>query len=89
MARATTRCAWSATTAPAVTGLRGAWIDAGDRDEYYLDLGARALRASDRSRRAFPRSGSTSSSFPGGHRGVSHRYPLSLAYLIGSLSITF
>ena len=27
--------------------------------------------------------------FPGGHRGVSHRYPLSLAYLVGSLSITF
>ena len=27
--------------------------------------------------------------FDGGHRGVSHRYPLSLAYLVGSLSITF
>ena len=27
--------------------------------------------------------------FPGGHRGVSHRYPLSLAYLVGALSITF
>ena len=27
--------------------------------------------------------------FDGGHRGLSHRYPLSLAYVIDSLSITF
>jgi hypothetical protein len=26
--------------------------------------------------------------FPGGHRGLSWRYPLSLSFLIGSLSIT-
>jgi S-formylglutathione hydrolase FrmB len=74
--------------APAVAGLRGAWIDAGDRDEYYLDLGARALR------RAVELAGLPAERlhfelFPGGHRGVSHRYPLSLAYLVGALSSTF
>ena len=72
----------------AVAGLRGAWVDAGDRDEYYLDRGALALR------RAIQRAGLPEERlhfelFPGGHRGISHRYPLSLAYLVGSLSITF
>ncbi len=72
----------------AVTGLRGAWIDAGDRDEYFLDLGARALlRAIQQA--GLPEERLHFEVFPGGHRGVSHRYPLSLAYLIGSLSITF
>ena len=72
----------------AVAGLRGAWIDAGDDDEYNLDRGALALR------RAIRRTGLAEERlhfelFPGGHRGISHRYPLSLAYLVGSLSITF
>ena len=72
----------------AVAGLRGAWVDAGDSDEYNLDRGALALR------RAILRAGLPEERlhfelFPGGHRGVSHRYPLSLAYLVGSLSITF
>ncbi len=72
----------------AVAGLRGAWIDAGDSDEYNLDRGALALR------RAIQHAGLSEERlhfelFPGGHRGVSHRYPLSLAYLLGSLSITF
>jgi S-formylglutathione hydrolase FrmB len=72
----------------AVSGLRGAWIDAGDRDEYNLDRGALALR------RAVLQAGLPEERlhfelFPGGHRGIGHRYPLSLAYLVGSLSITF
>jgi len=72
----------------AVAGLQGAWLDAGDRDEYNLDRGALALR------RAIQRAGLAEERlrfelFPGGHRGVGHRYPLSLAYLVGSLSITF
>ena len=72
----------------AVAGLRGAWVDAGDSDEYNLDRGALALR------RAILRAGLPEERlhfelFPGGHRGVSHRYPVSLAYLVGSLSITF
>jgi S-formylglutathione hydrolase FrmB len=72
----------------AVAGLLGAWVDAGDSDEYNLDRGALALR------RAIQRAGLSEERlhfelFPGGHRGISHRYPLSLAYLVGSLSITF
>ena len=72
----------------AVAGLRGAWLDAGDHDEYNLERGALALR------RAIQRTGLPEERlhfelFPGGHRGISHRYPLSLAYLVGSLSITF
>jgi hypothetical protein len=72
----------------AVAGLLGAWVDAGDSDEYNLDRGALALR------RAIQHAGLSEERlqfelFPGGHRGISHRYPLSLAYLVGSLSITF
>ena len=39
--------------------------------------------------RACPRSACTSSSSPAATAGIGHRYPLSLAYLVGSLSITF
>ena len=74
--------------APAAAGLRGVWLDAGDHDEYQLDRGALALRAVLR-RAGLPEERLRFELFPGGHRGLSHRYPLSLAYLIGSLSITF
>ncbi len=68
--------------------LRGIWLDAGRRDEYFLDLGALALRdelvarglAGDRLHFEL---------FDGGHRGVSGRYPLSLDYVVGRLSMTF
>jgi hypothetical protein len=73
---------------PVVAGLRGVWLDAGDRDEYYLDRGALALQRALR-RTGLPEERLHFELFPGGHRGLSHRYPLSLAYLVGSLSMTF
>jgi S-formylglutathione hydrolase FrmB len=74
--------------APAAAGLRGVWLDAGDHDEYYLD---RAVLALQRVLRGvgLPDERLQFELFPGGHRGLSHRYPLSLAYLVASLSITF
>lgn len=70
-----------------VSSLRGVWLDAGDRDTYSLDLAAIALR------RAFSTAGLPDDRmrfelFPGGHRGLGWRYPLSLDWLLGRLSIT-
>jgi S-formylglutathione hydrolase FrmB len=72
----------------AAAGLHGVWLDAGRSDEYFLDLGALALR------RALlgagvPQERLRFELFDGGHRGVSGRYPLSLAFLVESLSMTF
>ncbi|HEY2326774.1 MAG TPA: alpha/beta hydrolase-fold protein [Gaiellaceae bacterium] len=71
----------------AAKSLRGVWLDAGDRDTYSLDLAAIALQ------RAFvaaglPRERMQFELFPGGHRGLSWRYPLSLDWLLGRLSMT-
>jgi hypothetical protein len=71
--------------ADAVRALRGVWLDAGRADEYFLDLGALALRdallqvglAEDRLRFEL---------VEGGHGGMSHRYPLSLAWLLERLA---
>jgi S-formylglutathione hydrolase FrmB len=65
--------------------LQGAWIDAGNRDEYFLDLGATALR------RAFARAGMPDELmrfelFDGGHGGTGRRYPLALAWLAERLA---
>jgi hypothetical protein len=68
--------------------LRGVWLDAGRRDEYFLDLGAVALR-DELLARGLPEDRLHFELFDGGHRGVSSRYPTSLAYLAGALSITF
>lgn len=71
--------------ADAARGLRGLWLDVGDRDSYFLDLAALALR------RAFTTAGlrdeqSHFELFPGGHRGLGSRYPLSLAWLVERLA---
>ena len=69
----------------AVTSLRGAWVEAGRGDEYFLDLGALALRRSlldsglDEQRLHFEL-------VDGGHGGQTHRYPVSLAWLVERLS---
>jgi Putative esterase len=68
--------------------LRGVWLDAGRRDEYFLDLGALALH-DELLANGLPEERLRFELFDGGHRGVSGRYPSSLDYLIGSLSITF
>lgn len=69
--------------AEALQGLRGIWIDAGTRDEYYLDLGAAAFR------RALDDIGVTDvhfELFDAAHGAIEYRYPLALRYLAERLS---
>jgi putative esterase len=70
--------------AEALRGLRGIWIDAGVRDEYYLDIGAEAFRA------ALEEIGVSRDLihyelFEAGHMSIDYRYPLSLAWLCGRI----
>jgi S-formylglutathione hydrolase FrmB len=63
--------------------LRAIYIDAGSRDEYYLDLGAEAFRA------ALERIGVTDvffELFDGTHAQIEYRYPLALKYLAERLT---
>jgi S-formylglutathione hydrolase FrmB len=69
--------------AAALQSLRAVYIDAGTRDEYYLDLGAAAYR------RALADVGFTDvrfDLFDATHMAIEYRYPLSLAYLAERLS---
>ena len=66
--------------AGALRSLRAIWIDAGTRDEYYLDLGAEAFR------QALREVGVADEVirfelFDAAHAGIDYRYPLSLAWL--------
>jgi Putative esterase len=64
--------------AEALRGLRAIYIDAGKRDEWYLDLGADAFR------RELEELGITDvffELFDAGHMGIEYRYPLALRYL--------
>ena len=64
--------------AAALQGLRAIWIDAGNHDEYSLDLGAEAFR------QALAGLGVTDVAFElfdAGHGGIEYRYPLALRYL--------
>jgi hypothetical protein len=64
--------------ADALRGLRAIWIDAGTRDEWYLDLGATAFRDE------LAKIGVTDVQFElfdATHMGIDYRYPKSLAYL--------
>ena len=63
--------------------MRAIYIDAGKKDEYYLDLGAEAFR------RELEAIGVTDVSFElfdATHMSIEYRYPLSLAYLAERLS---
>jgi Putative esterase len=69
--------------ADALRGLRGIYIDAGRRDEPYLDLGAEAFR------RALAEIGVTDvffELFDAGHGNTEYRYPLSVKYLAERLA---
>jgi len=69
--------------AAALRGLTAIWIDAGTRDEWYLDLGAAAVVAE------LAKIGVTDvhfELFDASHGGIDYRYPLSLAYLADKLS---
>jgi S-formylglutathione hydrolase FrmB len=64
--------------AEALRSLRAIYVDAGTRDEYYLDLGAEAFR------RELEAAGITDvffELFDGGHGGIDYRYPIALKYL--------
>src|SRR6202044_728755 len=64
--------------ASALRGLRAVWIDAGTRDQWYLELGAIAFRD------ALADIGVTDvyfELFDGTHSAIDYRYPQSLAYL--------
>jgi S-formylglutathione hydrolase FrmB len=69
--------------ADALRGLTAVWIDAGTRDEWFLDLGAVAFRD------ALADIGVTDvhfELFDATHMGIDYRYPLSLRYLAERLS---
>ena len=68
----------------AVQSWRGVWLDAGRHDEYFLDLGATALRDALLAA-GLPEERLQFELVEGGHSGMSHRYPLSLAWLVERL----
>lgn len=78
--------ALAAGASEAIRGLRAAWIDAGCDDEYRLDLGATAFRAALLSAGLAPER-LHFELFPGGHRGLARRLPLSLAFLAERLAV--
>ncbi len=69
--------------ADALRGLKAIYVDAGNRDEPYLDLGAEAFR------QALAAIGVTDvrfELFDGGHGGIEYRYPLAVRYLAERLA---
>jgi hypothetical protein len=69
--------------AAALRGMKAIYIDAGTRDEAYLDLGAEAFR------RALAAVGVTDlhfEVFEAGHYGIEYRYPLGLQHLAEHLT---
>jgi S-formylglutathione hydrolase FrmB len=68
----------------ALGSLRGVWLDAGDADEYFLDLGAQGLRDALLDA-GLPDEHLHFELYAGGHGGASWRYPLSLAWLVSAL----
>jgi hypothetical protein len=71
--------------ADALRSLRAAWIDAGTRDEWFLDLGAEAFR-SGLERIGVPGEKVHFAHFEGGHMGIDYRYPIALAWLAQRLA---
>jgi len=71
--------------ADAVRSLRAVWIDAGTRDEWYLDLGAEAFRA-EVAKAGLPADRVYFELFDAGHGGIDYRYPLSLTWLANRLA---
>ena len=69
--------------ADALRAMRAIYVDAGKRDEWFLDLGAEAFR------RALEEIGVTDvffEIFDATHMGIEYRYPLSLKYLAERLA---
>ena len=66
--------------AEAVSSWRAVWIDAGTRDEWYLDIGAQAFERETR-RAGLPGERVHFETFDAGHGAIDYRYPLALAWL--------
>ena len=78
-----TRFGWFPGCADALRSQKAIYIDAGKRDEFYLDLGAEAFR------RALEEIGVSDvyfELFDATHMAIEYRYPLSLKYLAERLS---
>jgi hypothetical protein len=77
------RMARTASGAAALRSMRAIWIDAGTRDEYFLDLGAEAFR------RECVAAGAPEirfELFDAKHGGIDYRYPLAIAWLAERLA---
>jgi S-formylglutathione hydrolase FrmB len=66
--------------AGALRSMRAIWIDAGTRDDYFLDVGAEAFRAELRAI-GVPDRVIRFELFDATHAGIDYRYPMSLAWL--------
>lgn len=68
--------------AEVLRSLRAVYLDCGDADEYYMDLGTIALS------RVLTELGvpHRHERFPGGHGGIAHRYPIAYEHLARALS---
>jgi hypothetical protein len=73
--------------ADALRSLNAVWIDAGTRDEWYLDLGAEAFRQG-LGRIGVPDSKIHFELFDAGHGGIDYRYPLATRWLAERLGVT-
>ncbi|MGW4461544.1 alpha/beta hydrolase [Micromonospora sp. NPDC004704] len=69
----------------AVGSLRAVWLDAGTRDEWFLDLGTEAFRA-ELTRIGVPDDRVRFELFEAGHGGIDYRYPLALSWLAHRLA---
>jgi Putative esterase len=69
----------------ALRSLEAVWIDAGTKDEWFLDLGAEAFRAG-LARIGVPDERVRFELFDAGHLGIDYRYPLALAWLAHRLA---
>jgi S-formylglutathione hydrolase FrmB len=71
--------------ADALRSMRGIWIDAGTRDDFYLDVGASAFRAALKSA-SVPDDVIRYELFDATHAAIDYRYPLALAWLCKQLT---
>jgi S-formylglutathione hydrolase FrmB len=71
--------------ADAIRSLRAVWIDAGTRDEAFLDLGAEAFRV-EIAKAGLPDDRVYFELFDARHGGIDYRYPLALEWLANRLA---
>ncbi len=71
--------------AEALRSMRAIWIDAGTRDEFFLDLGAEAFRKAV-AKAGVPDDRVYFELFDATHMAIDYRYPLSLAWLAQRMS---